>query len=224
MYTEPTIVNISEEQDDNSLSTESQLIGSSISSHQLHKDYQQMEMAAAETDYAYSVMTDGKEKRKKRKEKKGRKERKEGKGRMREKGDVITLNCIVRGDLPTIQRAFTVKISLNETIDYLRRMIKKTLTPCFDHIVANHLILWKVDIPLDMLNNRFAHLKSDINFDIMNILGGDMLLPTRKIGKVFTDEPIEEHVHVIVDCSAASQTGDLIEIDNPNCDFDPKFV
>ena len=133
--------------------------------------------------------------------------------------DVITLNCIVRGDIPPTQRAFTIDISPSKTIDYLRDAIKMKLSPRFDFIAANQLTLWKVDIPLDNPNDKLALLEASINFDIKDELGGNLLLPTRKIGKVFTGELIEEHIHVIAEYLYVPQTVDLLDINIPSADI-----
>ena len=58
----------------------------------------------------------------------------------------ITLFCFVYGD-PHAE-PFPVKIDRDETIGVLKNVIKDNQKPAFDHLPANHLRLWKVEIPI----------------------------------------------------------------------------
>jgi len=103
--------------------------------------------------------------------------------------DTLTLFCLVNGDVPT-DRVFSVKILRTNTVDELKKLIKTEKSPEFDDIVADSLMLWKVDICMDELEE----------FDPVNELEthGEMLSPMRRISKVFPDGVEDEHLHIIV--------------------------
>ncbi|KAF9919518.1 hypothetical protein BGZ67_001991, partial [Mortierella alpina] len=44
--------------------------------------------------------------------------------------------------------AFPVKVSLDDTVGDLKKLIKSEQAPAFDDITANSLTLWKVSIPI----------------------------------------------------------------------------
>jgi len=48
---------------------------------------------------------------------------------------------------PDVGRAFSVKISREETVDVLKKAIKQENAPELDHIAANRLDIWKVSKP-----------------------------------------------------------------------------
>jgi len=103
--------------------------------------------------------------------------------------DAITLFCLVAGDDP-VDRTFSVEISKTDTVDKLKKRIKTENSPRFDDITAQELTLWKVNIPLEKLED----------FDSVTNLeaSGEKLSPMRKINKVFPKGVKEEHLHIIV--------------------------
>ncbi|RUS32254.1 hypothetical protein BC938DRAFT_475939, partial [Jimgerdemannia flammicorona] len=61
--------------------------------------------------------------------------------------------------------------------------------------------LWKVDIPLDVPNDKFTALKDNvtaINIDVENYLNGTKLLAARRISYYFNTQPFDMHIHIIV--------------------------
>jgi Crinkler effector protein N-terminal domain len=106
--------------------------------------------------------------------------------------DTITLFCLVRGEL--VANAFSVKISPTDTIDDLKKLIKKEKENDFKDVDADKLTLWKVSIPADDAN-ALKNLVLENNKDN----GVQELLPVKKIDKIFTSEPADEHIHVVVE-------------------------
>ncbi|CAG8813368.1 41151_t:CDS:2, partial [Gigaspora margarita] len=110
--------------------------------------------------------------------------------------DDILLNCMVHGETPAVDCVFIVKVAKSERVDILKDIIKEKQQPAFNHIRASQLSLWKVSLPLD--SNVDKVLKQLVLED--NITKGvQKLLPTKKLSSYFTDEPAEEHLHVIVE-------------------------
>ena len=97
----------------------------------------------------------------------------------------ITLFCLIKGD--TSEKAFSVKISRDEPISELKKVIKEEIdVPT--NFKAKDIKLWKVTIPGDQ----------DDQLRNLILQDSDELLAIRKISKYFQDSPLEEHIHVIV--------------------------
>ncbi|RUS18597.1 hypothetical protein BC937DRAFT_88580 [Endogone sp. FLAS-F59071] len=75
-------------------------------------------------------------------------------------------------------------------VTLLKKQIKAKKTPEFDKIVIDRLTLWKVSIPNDKLPKTHRY------FDIE--AKGIKLSPLQRLHKFFSDEPVEEHVHIVV--------------------------
>ncbi|CAJ0904422.1 6597_t:CDS:2 [Entrophospora sp. SA101] len=69
-----------------------------------------------------------------------------------------------------------------------QKLIKAELSNHFAKIDYNQLRLWKVEIPDDNYE-KLANI---------TLQDCDEPLPTRRIGKYFIEEPIEEHIHIII--------------------------
>ncbi|RUS13591.1 hypothetical protein BC937DRAFT_95085 [Endogone sp. FLAS-F59071] len=70
----------------------------------------------------------------------------------------------------------------------------------FAGIDANQIVLWAVSIPLSNNENEMVEILKHDNIDIKTQLNGVKLLPSRKINKVFPQEPDKDYIHVIVEC------------------------
>jgi hypothetical protein len=105
----------------------------------------------------------------------------------------LELNCLVLGDDPT--HAFPVKIASTESVGTLKKAIKDEKKPVFDHIPADALNIFRVsffvDDDLDATLNGFKPKHNPQN--------GVHHLSTavKRLKGVFQD-PIDEHIHVIV--------------------------
>jgi hypothetical protein len=98
----------------------------------------------------------------------------------------ITLFCLVKGN--TSENAFSVKISRDEPISELKKVIKAENAQTFANIDAKDLKLWKVPISDD----------HDDQLRNLSLEDSDELLAIRKISKYFPDSPPEECIHVLV--------------------------
>lgn len=101
--------------------------------------------------------------------------------------DSITIFCLVIGDEPASQRAFPVDICRNDTVGHLKDAIKTKKQPLFDHVVADQLVLWKVNVPV---NNNACQF---------NQHGGIRLNALDDIGDVFIEKPAKKHIHVLIE-------------------------
>src|SRR4051812_47354645 len=113
--------------------------------------------------------------------------------------DIITLNCLVQGDTPPNERAFSVEIIRTDTVVKLKKLIKATLAPRFDRIAVNELVLWKVDISLDDSDDKFGVLKTNINVNIKTVLHSETLSALDEIQEHFSNLPSRKHIHIIVE-------------------------
>ena len=78
----------------------------------------------------------------------------------------------------------------------LKKAIKEEKPNNFHSIDADQLILWKVSLPLDSSIDKV--LKQLVLED--NVTKGiQKLLPVKKLSSYFTNEPAEEHLHIIVE-------------------------
>jgi hypothetical protein len=100
----------------------------------------------------------------------------------------LNLNCLVLGD--DASHIFPIEIAERKTVGALKDAIKDKKRPAFDHVPADTLILWQVSIPVN--RNLTEHLsKSDF-------VDESSLLPVKRLSKVFSDQPEDEHLHIVV--------------------------
>ncbi|GBB96955.1 hypothetical protein RclHR1_02880021 [Rhizophagus clarus] len=109
---------------------------------------------------------------------------------------IITLSCLVAGE----KHSFPVDIDTNKvkTVGHLKDVIKENQKPFFDNVAPKVLKLWKVDISLEEENEKLELVNTKINVNIKEDLGGEKLLPLSKISKHFPLQPVDEHIHIIV--------------------------
>ncbi|KAG2335302.1 hypothetical protein BDR05DRAFT_624489 [Suillus weaverae] len=99
------------------------------------------------------------------------------------------LNCIVLGDDPS-HNIFVVDIAPKQTVADLKDLIKDKKKPEFDHVAADRLKLWKVKLPVDdALKNTLESLE-------LNKLESPS--PVKKLQKVFSEIPEDEHLHIVI--------------------------
>jgi hypothetical protein len=109
--------------------------------------------------------------------------------------DGMLLNCLIHGETPPVDRIFTIEIMRSKTVTILKDVIKEKKPKNFHSIDADQLTLWKVSFSLDSSVDKV--LKQLVLED--NITKGiQKLLPAKKLSCYFTDKPIEQHIHVIV--------------------------
>lgn len=98
------------------------------------------------------------------------------------------LNCFVLGD--SINNTFPVKIARTELVGILKEAIKTKKSLKFDHIPADKLILWKVDITCNRSLQETIH-----NFGLTD---EGCLLPVKRLSDSFVDLPDPENVHIVM--------------------------
>src|ERR1051325_9690413 len=99
----------------------------------------------------------------------------------------ITLLCLVKGN--TTANAFSVKISRDEYISELKKVIKEEKQNDFAGVDADKLKLWKVEIHGD----RNDHLRN------ISLKDSDELVAINDIGDYWSEKPPQKHIHVIVE-------------------------
>ena len=87
-------------------------------------------------------------------------------------------------------RIFPIEIAESKTVGALRKAIKDEKRPAFDYVPADALLLWKVSIPV----NRSL----DENLSKLDFVDEGSLLPVKRLSGVFSDQPEEEHLHIVV--------------------------
>lgn len=108
----------------------------------------------------------------------------------------MLLNCLVHGETPPVDRVFTVEVAKSKTVAILRDVIREKKPNNFRSVDADQLSLWKVSFPLDCCVDKV--LKQLVLEDSVT-KGIQKLLPAKKLSSYFSDEPAEEHLHVIVE-------------------------
>jgi hypothetical protein len=85
---------------------------------------------------------------------------------------------------------FPIEIAESKTVGALRKAIKDEKRHAFKHVDADTLVLWKVSIPV---NRSLTE-----NLGKLNFVDEGSLLPVNRLSKVFSDQPEEEHLHIVV--------------------------
>src|SRR5437016_3623595 len=93
----------------------------------------------------------------------------------------LTVHCLVQGDSPSSECTFPIKIAKDKTIFDLEKIIKASID-------ADKLKLWKVNIPLNIQNDKLDALKDNENVDIKRMLDGEVLRLESKICEVFPNK------------------------------------
>ncbi|RHZ75565.1 hypothetical protein Glove_212g139 [Diversispora epigaea] len=120
--------------------------------------------------------------------------------------EVITLNCLVEGDDP-YENCFVIKINKTESVSILKKHIKNEKKPNFDHLPADQLKLWKVNIFLSELNEKLNILINRNLAVIEQRLEGRKLLASDDVQDYFNEQPTKKHMHIIVECPHAGPRG-----------------
>ncbi|KAG1853979.1 hypothetical protein F4604DRAFT_1524310, partial [Suillus subluteus] len=100
--------------------------------------------------------------------------------------DIFTLYCWVRGT--NINQHFSVKISRSETVDALKMLLKKSQDI---NVPTSGLRLYQPMQPVAEPYDKNLHGV------ILSELGAP-LPASRKLSRLFTAAPPEEHIHIIV--------------------------
>jgi hypothetical protein len=101
---------------------------------------------------------------------------------------ILELNCFIQGNDPS--HIFPVKIARTESVGTLKKAIKEEKKPELDHVTASSLKLWKVSIPV---NDSFKE-----NISNVELREKETLSPVDKLSYLFTVQPEEGHLHVMV--------------------------
>jgi hypothetical protein len=99
---------------------------------------------------------------------------------------MITLFCLVHGE--PVGNAFSVKIPPTDTVDDLKKLIKKEKQNKFSNIDADELRLWADSIPID----------DATALEELELKHEEALIPTDDIAEVFPESPAKKHIHIIV--------------------------
>ena len=103
---------------------------------------------------------------------------------------VVTLNCLIYGDLPA-RNTFPMEVSKNINFGKLKELIKASRQPRLDGVDAAALVLKKVNIS----RSRLRSLRPDTALDVF---GGEELMSLDEIQESFSDEPGPKYLHVLV--------------------------
>ncbi|GES82616.1 hypothetical protein GLOIN_2v989371 [Rhizophagus clarus] len=117
---------------------------------------------------------------------------------------------LVLGEVSAKRKLDFVKLDFLERVMLLRNAIydKKKYTFSSKSIDENDLILWKVDIPFDVENDKLTML--DERFDTINIerdLEGKEMLPGDEISKYLNFDKPPSSIHILVQPPQPATTG-----------------
>jgi hypothetical protein len=128
----------------------------------------------------------------------------------------LDLNCLVLGH--DASHIFPIEIAENKTVGALRKAIKDEKRPAFDHVPADTLLLWQVSIPV---NRNLTENLSKLDF-----VDDRSLLPVKRLSGVFSDQPEDEHLHIVVRVPPAGEYDLLAFVITLHyfSSYPPKFV
>lgn len=96
----------------------------------------------------------------------------------------LALNCLVLGEMQ--QDILTIKIDAAENVGTLKALIKEKNKHTFQHVDAKTLLLWKVSIPYDDIN-EYAGLPDD-----------EALIPVKKLSIIFPNHEVGDNIDIII--------------------------
>lgn len=100
--------------------------------------------------------------------------------------EIYTIFCLLVGeDVP-----FSIKIAKNETVGHSKGLIKEAMKPELDHIDANELDLYYMEITDDSHMTRTVIQRMSENPPRLRV--------TRKLEDIFDGNPKEETIYIVV--------------------------
>jgi Crinkler effector protein N-terminal domain len=106
----------------------------------------------------------------------------------------LTLLCYILGDDP--HKIFSIDIAPTRSVSHLQKAIKEEKNITLKNVKPDALYLWKTSITVESnFKEDIANLKTQLSKD-------DSLSPVKLLSTVFP-AIIDEHVHVIIECSSA---------------------
>ena len=100
----------------------------------------------------------------------------------------IKLNCWIISEDPG--HIFPVELQATKTMGALKKVIKEEKRPALDHVPTDTLTLWTVSVPADKdLEEKLEKL---------NLEGKRPLQPLMKLSSLFADQPVDDHLNIIV--------------------------
>jgi hypothetical protein len=119
----------------------------------------------------------------------------------------ILLNCSIIG--LNDASVFSVRILPSETVDFMKKAIKKEKEPELNHIAADRLVIRKVSDPYSpflvcsdtirlQLKNPLPTEEIIKSLAPIDILDADNLDPVKKLSRYFPEAPVEEMIHLVV--------------------------
>jgi hypothetical protein len=101
---------------------------------------------------------------------------------------LLKLNCLIPGD--SHKNIFKVQIPLADDVSVLRKVIKEEKQIAFQHVDADALELWKVDLPGD------GSLVTELQWFSFDDKAS--LSPLDRLSDIFKDVPVECRLHIVV--------------------------
>ncbi|KAI6026740.1 hypothetical protein BKA83DRAFT_4247357 [Pisolithus microcarpus] len=105
----------------------------------------------------------------------------------------LDLNCFIFGDDPS--KTFDVEILNTKSVSTLKNLIKEKLSPKLNHVAVTDLTVWRVSLPADSITQELT--AADIP--------GQPLCSVTRISSIFTEAPVDEYVHILVQVRPADE-------------------
>jgi hypothetical protein len=107
---------------------------------------------------------------------------------------MVTLFCLVQDD--SLQNAFEITIEKNKSVYALQNTIKEVNKHTFSKVDAKDLSLWKINI----ITTGKRKKETKPTLQKSNVV---KMLSMKKISRYFPDNPLDEHIHIIVEYSSS---------------------
>ncbi|KAG0027221.1 hypothetical protein BGZ81_005785 [Podila clonocystis] len=113
----------------------------------------------------------------------------------------LNLFCLVDGE--STSSAFPIKVSPDDSIGDLKKLIKAEIPDTFNGVDAKDLTLWRVSLPITDDDDEIPILLNYVTSDKKK------LGPATRLSKVFPEKLAEEAVHIIAQRPSQSRSDDL---------------
>jgi hypothetical protein len=112
----------------------------------------------------------------------------------------LKLFCIIYPSVNSVKNPFSVLLANNETVIDLKNAIKLKASPSLNNYTASELTLYNVSIPDDDSSSLAEKLA------ILQLEEGSKLNhATWDLSKFIKEEPLEEHIHIVVQVPSAGK-------------------
>ena len=114
----------------------------------------------------------------------------------------LKLSCLIWPDNKPGEHTFDVKLNTDETVSFLKRLIKNEYPHRLAHVDATDLVLWKCSVPMD---DNLKETLTNIRFDGTDPSVQRLQLAGSEISEHFATTLLRKTVHILVELPAPGE-------------------